>query len=394
MAIKEKKLKSGKVVHQARVYVKTDEKGNPVLKNKNFESKKEAKEFVKRLDDFKKNRIDRSVSDKTLFSVVFDAYIEKTSAHKKDNTIRAYKGAWRNWIEPHLGMTKVGDITPLMLSRFFTLIKKDGASDYLVRYVHILLFDILKFASESFERYIVENPLAGMPRARLEYNPTDSIKFWNKKNAEKFLKTALGSDYYLIFTIMLNTGIRVSEMAALTESSFDIPGRKLHVKTQLVLYQPRKDEEVFESQMYNVELTKNRAARVIQLTDSALEAAKLAIKKNQEKGNYFLFSPERKSKKHKVIIKRGPKCQTVETEVIIPRTVGNVIASHCKKAGVQNIGPHGLRHTFASNFLMNGGDIFTLSRILGHKNITSTQIYIHLTEGFLKSAMNIVEFGG
>lgn len=394
MAIKERKLKSGKSRFIARVYIKSDEKGNPVFKNKTFDSKKDAKDFVRRLDDFKKNKVDRTVSDKALFSVVFDAYIEKTSSYKKDNTIKAYKSTWKKWIEPHLGMTKVGDITPLMLSRYFAILKKEGASDYTVNYTHILLHDIFKFASESIERYVIENPLLGIPRPKLIYNPTDTVRFWSKKEAEKFLQAAIGSDYYLMFTIMLNTGIRVSEMAALTESSFDIPGRKLHIKSQLALYHARPGEESFETQRYALEQTKNRSARVIQLNDSALEAAKIAIKKCQEKGNFFLFSPERKSKSYEVILKRGHKCQVIESELLIPRTVSNLVKSYALKAGVPDIGPHGLRHTFASNFLMNGGDIFTLSKILGHKNINSTQIYSHLTQGFLKSAMNIVEFGG
>jgi site-specific recombinase XerD len=41
-------------------------------------------------------------------------------------------------------------------------------------------------------------------------------------------------------------------------------------------------------------------------------------------------------------------------------------------------GPHTLRHTFATNYIKEGGDIETLSRILRHSNIKSTQRYVHL----------------
>lgn len=50
---------------------------------------------------------------------------------------------------------------------------------------------------------------------------------------------------------------------------------------------------------------------------------------------------------------------------------------------------HILRHTFASHYMMNGGDILTLQRILGHANITMTMRYAHLSPDHLESAMRL-----
>lgn len=50
---------------------------------------------------------------------------------------------------------------------------------------------------------------------------------------------------------------------------------------------------------------------------------------------------------------------------------------------------HILRHTFASHYMMNGGDILTLQRILGHGNITMTMKYAHLSPDHLKSALTL-----
>jgi integrase/recombinase XerD len=51
---------------------------------------------------------------------------------------------------------------------------------------------------------------------------------------------------------------------------------------------------------------------------------------------------------------------------------------HCDNLGIKNArtSPHGLRHYFAQNYLRMGGDIYRLSRILGHTNIATTQIYL------------------
>lgn len=48
---------------------------------------------------------------------------------------------------------------------------------------------------------------------------------------------------------------------------------------------------------------------------------------------------------------------------------------------------HILRHTFASHFIMNGGDILTLQKILGHSDVKVTMIYAHLSPGHLKDAL-------
>ena len=58
-----------------------------------------------------------------------------------------------------------------------------------------------------------------------------------------------------------------------------------------------------------------------------------------------------------------------------------------KKAGISGVrcSPHTLRHTFAKNYLMNGGDIFSLQRILGHSSLASVRIYLNLFATDLKT---------
>lgn len=57
-----------------------------------------------------------------------------------------------------------------------------------------------------------------------------------------------------------------------------------------------------------------------------------------------------------------------------------------KNAGISGVrcSPHTLRHTFAKNYLLNGGDIFSLQRILGHSSLASVRIYLNLFAGDIK----------
>ena len=64
------------------------------------------------------------------------------------------------------------------------------------------------------------------------------------------------------------------------------------------------------------------------------------------------------------------------------------------KAGLKHkIRFHDLRHTFASHFMMNGGNAYDLQKILGHSKFEMTQIYAHLSADHLIEASKIVSFG-
>ena len=65
----------------------------------------------------------------------------------------------------------------------------------------------------------------------------------------------------------------------------------------------------------------------------------------------------------------------------------------CERAGVRSLKFHDLRHTFASHFMMRGGNLFDLKELLGHSDIKTTMIYAHLSPNHLKEASRIVNFG-
>ena len=64
-----------------------------------------------------------------------------------------------------------------------------------------------------------------------------------------------------------------------------------------------------------------------------------------------------------------------------------------KRAGFSRlIRFHDLRHTFASHFMMNGGNIYDLQKILGHTTLEMTQLYAHMSPAHLAEAIQIVAF--
>ncbi len=152
---------------------------------------------------------------------------------------------------------------------------------------------------------------------------------------------------HTIALVMLDAGLRVSEVAGLDVT--DLIFNNVPVTSVLV----------------RQEIAKNHEERTIAVSTRLCEA----IKKMNE--SFWSSSPE--NVQHKAFTSGRSRKQLTR------RQIHRIISSAAIAALGRSVHPHVLRHTFASK-LMRVTNIRTVQELLGHKNLTSTQIYTHPNE--------------
>ena len=117
---------------------------------------------------------------------------------------------------------------------------------------------------------------------------------------------------------------------------------------------------------------KGEKVRVVFLSDSAKSAIKDYLSKRKDMDEAMFVDLSHRSGK-------GARGR------LTPRSIERSVKFYAIKAGIsKKVTPHVLRHSFATDLLQNGADIRSVQMMLGHANISTTQIYTHVTDKQLK----------
>lgn len=114
---------------------------------------------------------------------------------------------------------------------------------------------------------------------------------------------------------------------------------------------------------------KGRRERVVPVGGTALKAL-----------SEYLGDPERRK-----ATRGGAIFRNLRGGRLSERSVARMVARYARLAGIEaSVSPHVLRHSFATHLLENGADLRLIQEMLGHRNITTTQVYTHLSLGKLR----------
>jgi len=275
--------------------------------------------------------------------------VEKNRSPKTVENYRRYLSAFIK----ATGAKNLKDINPDTIRQFrLSLSRKPGkSSEYLKKSTQ----SYYAIAIRNFLKYLVKNNIkvSVLPeQIELPKIPQRQIEIIDYPDLERFLNGPQGDSLRAardkaILETLFSTGLRISELCSLSR------------------YQDFKRGEITVR-------GKGGKLRVVFLSNQAKKAIENYLQKRSDAEEALFISLS--GKKNPKVLGR-----------ITPRTVQRIVRFYAKKAGILGkITPHQIRHQFATDLLINGADIRWVQALLGHSNISTTQIYTHITSKELK----------
>ncbi|MBE7446869.1 MAG: tyrosine recombinase XerC [Planctomycetia bacterium] len=276
-------------------------------------------------------------------------YIKKYLAHIEHNrnfssqTVRAY----RNDLNQYLSFLVAekchdpGDVTRLFLRGFLAFLKKQDYSKTTIARKVVSVRSLYKYLCR--EGILKCNPLENIRAPKLDKKLPG---FMSVTEAETLLNlpglnSVPGVRDRAIMETLYSTGMRVSEVVGIDIEDIDYFNEVVKVRG------------------------KGKKERLQPVGNHALDAIRSYLSKRGS-DNKALF-----------LNKRGGR--------LTGRSVARMLEKYVKMAGLSlNISPHTFRHSFATHLLDRGADLRSVQELLGHANLSTTQIYTHITTERLK----------
>lgn len=239
----------------------------------------------------------------------------------------------------------------LKLNRFRENPKSKPLSVMTQKYHLIALRNFLKYLSrrkiKSLDHNLIELPKA--IRKQLTFLRYDELTRILK---EIPLDTENGLRDRAIFELLFSSGLRVSELTNLNKDHINLSRREFMVRGK-----GSKDRPIF--------ISKSAAFHLQNYLDSRTDSLAPLFLNNSKRTNEADTSGNYRR--------------------ITPRSVERIVKNYATQAGItKNVTPHTLRHSFATDLLNNGADLRAVQSLLGHANISTTEIYTHVTDAHLK----------
>lgn len=217
-------------------------------------------------------------------------------------------------------------------------------------------------ALRSFLKFCARRDIPAMTADKIELARTarKQVTFLNPEELERLfaqpnITTLPGLRDRAILELLFSSGLRVSELVGLDQDHINLKRREFMVRGK-----GQKDRPIFIS---------------------------------PEAADWLQQYIDKRTDNTRPLFARYSGRKTVDTSGnfhrLTARSVQRMVAKNALLAGItKHVSPHTLRHSFATDLLMNGADLRSVQALLGHSNVSTTQIYTHVTDPHLKDIHN------
>lgn len=282
------------------------------------------------------------------------SYLE-AERNMSPETLRAYEGDLRIFEEfcSRAGISGPGEVDHRLLRRYIANLQTRAYSCSTVARRSSAVRGFFRFLVQR--GYLESDPATAMSPPRRGHRLPRVLRLEEIDDAEAkqrlhIYRTSLRD--MAIVELLYATGMRVGELAGLDQQDIDLKRGEVRV------------------------LGKGRKERVIPLHDAARQLVVNYIEKER---------PTLAANDSAGAIKDDPLFLNMKGNRLSDRGVRRVVERFFRGLeGGKRISPHTLRHTFATHMLQGGADLRTVQELLGHVDLSTTQIYTHLSKGQLK----------
>lgn len=353
MAISKRKTKDGKIRYQVRIFDNYD-----IVATKTFRNKSLAKEFEAKGDTKVHENRARGIKDCYLTFTEFwnQIYLPEANDRLGAATLKTYKNLYYRFIEPVFGGKMMAKTMAQEISQFLYSIKGDAVYVNKIRQVLAILYNRgIKLQVFTY------NPLIAVPQLT-ETTDRDDFRWWEQADVKKFLDWCRETKCprYLMYKMAVEEGgMRPQEVIALQRDQINLEIGRYRVC--------RSYNRTLKSVVDN---TKTNEPRTVRLSKRFCELIRAHLKTHSSE---FLF-PNSKGTHYQY------------------ENLKNLFRKDCAKADVPYIGLNGLRHTFASHFIMTVKDKVALAEIMGHVSNEMQRRYVHLSEDYMSRYCGALDF--
>lgn len=300
--------------------------------------------------------MDRTALEKQIADFLEYLEIEKNCSKL---TIRDYKHYfdvfvdWFSSTQPHKSIADL-DLATVRRYRVFLSNKTDETGTPIKRVTQ----NYYVIALRSFLRFLIKNDCKTLEPSKIDLPKTESrsLKFLEREQVERLVAAPdtskeEGIRDRTIMELLFSTGLRVSELANLNRDKINLERKEFGV------------------------IGKGGRARVVFVSDRAASWIETYLKARTD------------SYKPLFIRYSGTPSEENDGEKmrLTVRSIERIVKKYVQAARIPvDASVHTLRHSFATDLLMNGADLRSVQEMLGHKNIATTQIYTHITNKQLR----------
>ena len=269
-------------------------------------------------------------------------------------TFKNYESTLKIHLLPCLGYIKLQSITIKDGQLIIQKLINDNYRPKTISNIVLVLKSVFNEAEKM--EIVIKNPMKHLQCPKIHKKVP---KYWNGKEINHFLSKNRSDELYHLYVAALNTGCRRGELAAL-----------------------QWHQILFVRNLIEVSATRDHSGR----RENTKNSKNRHVPMNGITRNVFLYLFQNKVSEYVFTHTNGQPLRVNHLYRYFKKSQ--------KNAGVNKVLTfHQLRDTFASNYMMNGGSIYDLQKILGHSSIDMTQIYAHLSKDYLSSTTGIISFG-